>query len=241
MWLTPPDTLILGEEEAHVWHADLELHKSSQVSYLNILSPDEKKRACEFRFAKDRRNFIIARGILRVLIGSYLEGEPAEISFHYNEFGKPRVANEGDLAFNVSHSQNAALFAFTKKRDVGVDVEFVNPDIEVRDIAAKFFSANEVRNLFALPEEQQALGFFNCWTRKEAFIKAIGEGLSFPLNQFSVSLEPDKPAKLLATDLDPEAVSHWSIYSLSPGANFVGCIAIEGFVREIKLWSWRQL
>jgi 4'-phosphopantetheinyl transferase len=240
MWLNPPDNLILREEEAHIWLADLKFNECFQTSFLELLSPDEKIRAHKFRFAKDRRNFIIARGILRSLIGKYLEINPAEISFQYSEFGKPGIADNHSMQFNISHSQDIALFAFVKKINVGVDVEFVNPDIEVKDIAKKYFSPNEVLNLFALPEKQHTLGFFNCWTRKEAFIKAVGEGLSFPLDQFEVSLEPDKPAKLLATDWEPNAVSEWSIYSMSPGANFVGCVAIEGLIKEIKFWNWHK-
>ncbi len=240
MWLNPPDSLILSEEEAHIWRADLELNESSQGSFLKLLSSDEKNRAQKFRFTKDSRNFIAARGILRSLISKYLEINPAEISFQYSEFGKPLFANNNSLHFNISHSQNIALFAFTKKFNIGVDVEFVNPNIEVKDIATKFFSANEIMNLFALPEQEQTLGFFNCWTRKEAFIKAVGEGLSFPLDKFEVSLEPDKPAKLLATHWEPKAVSKWSMYSILPGSNFVGSLAIEGLIEQVKFWNWQM-
>ena len=240
MWLKAPDNLILGNDEVHIWRADLDLHESFQSSFLKLLSADEKNRAEKFRFDKDSRHFTIARGILRSLIGQYLEINPAEIFFQYSEYGKPAIANNKSLQFNISHSQNIALFAFTKKFNVGVDVEFVNPDIEVKDIAAKFFSTNEIMNLFALPEKQQTLGFFNCWTRKEAFIKAVGEGLSFPLDKFEVSLEPNKPAKLLTTDWQPEAVSNWSLYSMSPAANFVGSLAIEGMVEKVRFWNWEQ-
>ena len=239
MWLNVPDNLILSEEEVHIWRADLEVDECFQSSLLKHLSPDEKNRAGKFRFAKDRCNFVAARGILRLLLGKYLEIKPAEISFQYSKFGKPGIANNNSLQFNISHSQNIALFAFTKRFNIGVDVEFVNPSIEVKDIATNFFSTNEIMNLLALPEKQQALGFFNCWTRKEAFIKAVGEGLSFPLDKFEVSLEPDKPAELLATHWEPEAVSKWSMYSMSPAANFVGCLAIEGLVEQVKFWNWR--
>jgi 4'-phosphopantetheinyl transferase len=240
MWLNPPDNLVLSEDEVHIWRADLDLVESSLSTFLQLLSPDEKNRAQKFRFVGDRHNFIAARGILRSLIGKYLKINSAEISFLYNEFGKPRIANSNPLHFNISHSQNMAVFAFTKRFNIGIDVEFVNPDVEVKEIAANFFSTNEVMNLFALPEKQQTLGFFNCWTRKEAFIKAVGEGLSFPLDTFEVSLEPDKPAKLLVTDWHPKAVSQWSIYSMSPGANFVGSLAIEGLVEQVKFWNWQM-
>ncbi|HTF28372.1 MAG TPA: 4'-phosphopantetheinyl transferase superfamily protein, partial [Flavitalea sp.] len=157
-----------------------------------------------------------------------------------SRFGKPGIANSNALQFNITHSQNVALFAFTKKFTIGIDVEFVNPDIEVKDIAKNFFSTNEIMNLLALPVKQQALGFFNCWTRKEAFIKAVGEGLSFPLDKFEVSLEPGKPAKLLATHWEPAAVSKWSMYSMSPEPNFVGSLAIEGLVEQVEFWNWQM-
>jgi 4'-phosphopantetheinyl transferase len=240
MWLNSPDNLILNEDEAHIWRADLDLNESFQSSFLQLLSPDEKNRANKFRFKEDRQRFIAARAILRLLIGKYLEINPTEISFQYGEFGKPSLADTNSLQFNISHSQNVALFAFTKKFNIGVDVEFVNPNTKIKEIAASFFSTNEIKNLLALPEKQQTLGFFYCWTRKEAFIKAVGEGLSFPLNKFEVSLEPDKPAKLLATHWQPKDVSKWSVYSLSPEPNFVGSLVIEGFVEKVKCWSWQK-
>jgi 4'-phosphopantetheinyl transferase len=173
------------------------------------------------------------------LISKYLEINPAEISFQYSKFGKPGIADHDAFRFNISHSQNTALFAFTENFELGVDIEFVNPAIEAKDIAVNFFSANEITNLLALPEEQQAAGFFNCWTRKEAFIKAVGEGLSFPLDKFEVSLEPGKPARLLATHWEPNDVSKWSMYSMTPGDNFVGSLVMEGFVEQVKFWNWK--
>jgi len=240
MWLNPPEKLTLSDEEVHIWCADLELDECFQSSFLKFLSADEKARAQEFRFAEDSRNFIVARGILRSLIGKYLDINPTEISFQYSKFGKPSIAGNNFLQFNISHSQNIALLAFTNKFNIGVDVEFVNPNIEIKDIAERFFSTNEIMNLFGLPEKEQALGFFNCWTRKEAFIKAVGEGLSFPLNNFEVSLEPNQQAKLLATHWDPKAVSKWSMHSILPGANFVGCLVIEGLVQKVKFWNWQK-
>lgn len=240
MWLNPPDNLILGDDEAHVWRTDLELNESLQNSFLKLLSPEEKERAQKFRFAHDRRNFIIARGILRSLISNYLQISPTAISFHYSKFGKPSIANHYSLQFNISHSQNVVLFAFTKKFIVGVDVECINPNIEIKDIARNFFSKNEIVNLLQLPEQEQALGFFNCWTRKEAFIKAVGEGLSFPLDKFEVSLEPNTPARLLATDWDPKAVAQWSMFSMSPAKDFVGSLVIEGAIEKVKFYNWQN-
>jgi 4'-phosphopantetheinyl transferase len=139
MWLNPPDYLTLNDGEAHIWRAYLDVNKSLQNSFLKLLSPDEKNRAQKFRFTKDGRNFIIARGILRSLIGKYLKINPAEISFQYSEFGKPSFANNNSLHFNISHSQNIALFAFIKKFNIGVDVEFVNPILNLKTSPQNFF------------------------------------------------------------------------------------------------------
>src|SRR5829696_616696 len=121
MWLNPPDKLILSDEEAHIWRTDLEIDEHFENSFLKLLSSDEKNRAQKFRFAKDSRNFIAARGILRSLIGKYLEINPAEISFQHSKFGKPVIANNNALQFNISHSQNVAVFAVAKKYNIGVD------------------------------------------------------------------------------------------------------------------------
>lgn len=144
------------------------------------------------------------------------------------------------LQFNLSHSKNLALLAFAKEVCLGVDLEYIEPNIEIEEVAVKFFSANEIKNLLALSQKQQIVAFFNCWTRKEAFIKAVGEGLSFPLDKFEVSLEPNKPAELLATHWQPKDVSNWSIYSIPLKSNFVGSLVNEGSVKNIRYWKWRK-
>lgn len=177
---------------------------------------------------------------MRTLISKYLGIKASEISFQYSEFGKPKILSKNSFQFNISHSENIALFSFVKNFKIGVDVEFVKRNIEHKEIATRFFSKNEVEKLLALPEQEQTLGFFNCWTRKEAFIKAVGEGLSFPLDKFEVSLEPNKPAKLLATHWQPKDVLSWSVYAFSPEKNFVGSLVIEGFVEKVNYWNWQN-
>lgn len=174
---------------------------------LRVLSADERERAARFHFLKDREHFIAARGLLRLLLSRYLDLPPQQLSFSYSPYGKPALAGERDctsLRFNVSHSHGVALYAFTLEREVGVDVEYIRQDVVGESIAEHFFSAQEVTSLRALPAGVQPQAFFNCWTRKEAFIKARGEGLSFPLDQFDVSLVPGEATALISTRNDPQ-------------------------------------
>jgi 4'-phosphopantetheinyl transferase len=192
-WLAPPGILVLGNDDVHVWRATLDKTPSQIQSYLHNLAADEHVRAERFYFERDREHFIAARGVLRAILGGYLHRTPESLSFCYSSHGKPALAGESAedaIRFNVSHSQGVALFAVTRGREVGIDIEHIRFDLEVAEIAERFFSPWEVATLRALPIEAQRQAFFCCWTRKEAYIKARGEGLSLPLDQFEVSGEP---------------------------------------------------
>ncbi|RYG39425.1 MAG: hypothetical protein EOO01_29250, partial [Chitinophagaceae bacterium] len=126
MWEIPPEDLMLSKDQAHVWRANLDVDEKSESAFLSVLAADEKIRAGKFRFARDRRNFIAARGVLRILLGKYLATPPSEIYFEYSKFGKPSLPAGNSLQFNITHSQNLALFAFSKHLTMGIDVEFVN-------------------------------------------------------------------------------------------------------------------
>jgi len=198
---------------------------------LDLLSADERERAERFHFANDRAHFIAARALLRTLLGRYLDLPPRHLSFSYSPYGKPALAGEGEgraLRFNVSHSHGVALYAFARGREVGVDVEYVRPDVVGESIAERCFSAQEVATLRSLPAEVQPRAFFNCWTRKEAFIKARGEGLSFPLDQFEVALDPKEPAALISIGGDRREASRWSLQALPVEEGYVAALAVEG-------------
>jgi 4'-phosphopantetheinyl transferase len=205
-----------------------------------LLSADERERAARFCFDKHRRRFTAGRGILRTLLGRYLERNPRELTFEYSDHGKPFLAGTPvpELRFNLSHSHEVALFAFTSGRDVGVDVEQIRPDRSTREIAERFFSPREARALFALPPEQQTAGFFRCWTRKEAYIKAKGKGMSIPLDSFAVSLSPDEPAQLLWVKDNPAEPRRWTLTTLSPDPTFAACLAADNQPTQFQHWSW---
>ncbi|HKP10473.1 MAG TPA: 4'-phosphopantetheinyl transferase superfamily protein, partial [Blastocatellia bacterium] len=161
------------------------------------------------------------------------------LSFGYSEHGKPSLAgsHSGDLRFNVSHSHELALFAFTWGRELGVDIEWIRPEVAGEQIAEQFFSRDEVATLRALPPGRQAEAFFNCWTRKEAYIKARGEGLSLPLHLFDVSLAPGEPAALLRAAMSDET-TRWTMTALAPGAGYKAALVAEGRDWHLRRWQW---
>ena len=232
-WSKPPDKLALDLGEAHIWYVDLDALSRRYSELTHILSSDERGRADKFRFPVDQRQFIASRCALRIFIGKYLGIEPAEVEFQFGEFGKPAQKNDRSLVFNISHSKGAGIFAFAEEFDLGVDIEFCKKKLEILDIANRFFSKNEIASLCRLPAEQRLQGFYNCWTRKEAFIKAAGKGLSFPLDEFEVSLDPTKPVEVLAIHTNPDDVANWSLFSFSPAENYAGAVAINGRVGKL--------
>lgn len=219
--------------DVHLWRSNLSVNPSRTALFWNILSQDEKDRANRFRFEKDRMHYIVARGTLRTLLGQYFGKNAQSLQFTYSEFNKPMLENEQGLQFNISHAAGLGLFSFTKESDIGVDLERVDESIEVQKLAGRFFSKNEVETIFALAENFQAKAFFYCWTRKEAFIKGHGEGLSLPLDQFEVSILESDVVQLKSIAWSPSETNQWSLYSFEPQRNIVGSLAVKGEVKKI--------
>lgn len=235
-WLPAPVGLKLGAGDVHLWRASLACDAPVLSRLETTLSSDETARANRFVYAKDRNHFVAARGILRQLLGAYLLLPPAELRFRYGNLGKPAldaIASDSDLQFNLSHSGGLAIYGFSLGRRIGVDVEQIRPQLAGEDIAGRYFAAREVAELQALPTHLRAEGFFLCWTRKEAYIKAHGAGLSLPLDSFTVSLTPGRAAHLQSDDSD-----QWSLCSLEPGPGFVGAMVAEGRNWRSSSWSW---
>jgi 4'-phosphopantetheinyl transferase len=236
LWNTAPQCVALGLEDVHVWRASLELPDSRIAELERVLDVDEKQRARRFHFKKDQDRFIAARGLLRILLGRYLQCAPSEPRFALGRNGKPELASPPvkSLQFNVSHSGSLALYAFSIEMPVGVDVEQVRPDVDAESIARKHFSSGEVQALLDLPAEQRIDAFFRCWTRKEAFIKARGDGILFGLKNFTVSVMPDAPALL---DVQGDDVSRWSMSDVSPGAEYKAAIVVERKNWNLHCWE----
>jgi 4'-phosphopantetheinyl transferase len=235
IWAPPPHSLKIEMGEVHVWRAELDRADTAVQELRETLGADEMDRANRFHFERHRRDFIVGRGLLRYLIGLYVEAEPAALKFCYGLYGKPALEGLHKLRFNMSHSHGVALFAFSEGMDVGVDVEHIRADFASEDIARRFFSAVEVTNLCALTGEVQVEAFFRCWTRKEAFIKVTGRGLSQSLDGFDVTLAPAVPAALLRVS-DDEA-ERWELFDVEVGEGYAGALAVEGKVSGVQFWE----
>ena len=232
----------LDVADVHVWLANLDQPDATQIQQLaQALAPDEQHRAARFYRERDRRRFTAARGILRTLLGHYLHAPPAALQFTYGPRGKPALAAPfatRHVHFNLSHSHSLALYAITRGRELGIDIEYMRQLDDAEAIAERFFSPRERAALRTLPAAQRHQAFFTCWTRKEAYIKATGDGLSLPLHSFDVSFLPDEPARLLHAAHDPHAALHWSMVELSPAANYAAALAVAGHDYHLTCFHW---
>lgn len=244
VWSPAPKNLIVADHEVHIWRAQLELPLSQVQELRGILTEDELDRANRFSFAIDRQRFIAARGTLRSILSRYLTISPGHLHFHYNQYGKPYLAPDCSadlLNFSLSHSGSMALYAITRTMGIGVDIERVRSDFEYEEIAERFFSANEAAILRTIPAEKKLDAFYHCWTRKEAYIKAHGKGLSLPLDSFEVSFAPWEPPVLLATKDESQESSHWTLLDIKPGFGYVGALAVKGIGCSLRYWDWSRL
>lgn len=220
----------LGPGVVHVWAVDLDPPPALAAALTRLLAPDERERAARFRFDEHRRRYAVGRGALRTLLGAYLGERPEAVRFAYGPRGKPELAGAppGLLGFNLSNSEDLALVGFLRGREIGVDVEYLKPMSDLAQIAERFFCAAETAKLLALPEERRREAFFNCWTRKEAYLKAVGEGLAAPLDSFEVTLAPDEEARMLYLKGDAEAAARWHYRHLRPAPDYLGALTVEG-------------
>jgi 4'-phosphopantetheinyl transferase len=241
MWTQPPVNLDLQPSQVDVWRVFLDPTPDSVNWNESTLSADETQRASRFHFDSDRQRFIAAHASLRDILARYLHCQPHQITFQKNEYGKPSLLSDPKLNFNLSHSGNYALAAVAREHKVGIDVERLRDDMELESIASRHFSQREISELMALPPEQRTIGFFNCWTRKEAYIKARGLGLSLPLDSFDVSLALNEPVLLRATRPDSSEAARWTLLSLDINSGFAGALAVEGKQLEYRYWVWDTL
>jgi 4'-phosphopantetheinyl transferase len=239
-WSRPLDNLDLQPHQVDVWRVSLDLPTASVKLIESVLSADESQRAARFHFPADRDRFIVAHGRLRRILTRYLHCEPHQLVFSTGQYGKPGLISHEGIDFNLAHSGDYAVVAVTRGRKVGVDVERFRHDMELESIARRFFSQGEVSELLALPPEQREAAFFNGWTRKEAYIKAHGLGLSLPLDSFDVSLAPNKPAVLRATRPNPREAARWTFESLEVDSGYASAVAVEGQGLEFRLWDWNH-
>ncbi len=242
-WLPPPARLSLQPGEVHLWRVKLKAGEDTLLRLLAMLAEDERARGERFRFPHDRRRYIVAHGALRLILSRYLGCPPQAIRFQHNPYGKPALAPDGQaraapLHFNLSHSDELALIGLALHSQIGVDVEHIRPELGDEHIAERFFSPREVATLRSLPASEQLQAFFRCWTCKEAFVKARGQGLSLPLDRFDVSVAPWQPAALLSVADIPAEALRWSLHTLIPAPGYTAAIAIEGHDWRLETWEW---
>ena len=240
-WPLASSAPLPDKDEVHVWRMVLDSHLSRVERLQQTVAAEEMARAERFRFEKDRRRFMVARGTLRAILSRYLSIPPSRLRFLYGPRGKPRLAEEmggSRLRFNLAHSHGRALCAVTAHREVGIDIEQIVCDIENDLIAEYLFSSGEIAALRALPAERQPHMFYRLWTQKEAYVKATGDGLHLPLNQFEVALPAGESPTLLGVVGSPEEAGRWSLYELHPWPGYAAALAVQGRDVCITCQEW---
>ncbi len=237
-WLCGPETLELSAGEVHVWKACLEQSQERTQELRRTLSGEEQARASRFHFPEHRDRYVVSHGALRDILRRYRSLVREPLQFVTLSHGKPKLAEEAGgrkLRFNLSHSQSVALVAVTAEREVGVDVEHVRELADWELIARRYFSVPERRALDKRPEPERMAAFFNCWTRKEAYAKAKGMGLSMPMNSFSTEVSTDKLVRAVPSESSDTA---WSLEDLFPGQSYAGALVVEGYLLRLTQWNW---
>ncbi len=237
-------SLALPDDEVQLWRLDLESLRADEARWKEVLSPDETSRASRFHFAVDRQRFVASRAFLRTILGGYLTTDAKDLTFAYSKRDKPHLgpayADRG-ITFNLSHSGGIALYAFARRRELGIDVEQVRRDFDVEAIARRFFSAHEQKQLADLPATEKIEAFFRCWTRKEAYLKATGDGLSLPLTQFDVSLAEGNSDALVTTRPDIAEAKRWLLREVPAGTGYIAALCVRGQDWNLNGWSVARL
>lgn len=238
-WTFPPDELMLNTSSVHVWFAPLDVEDTRLQFYWATLSQDERRRAEKFSFDLHRTHFIVGRGILRHILGRYLFVAPDSIRFEYNAFGKPSLElspGRAPLYFNMAHSNDCALFAFTLDGAVGVDIEYIRDDIQIEQTGALVFSTGELAALGSIPPERQHHTFFKFWTRKEAYIKGVGQGLTMPLRQFDVRHTPEQPVRYEGEAMRSFQPNDWFVRDIDLTEAYCAAVAMQGRAWEVSFF-----
>lgn len=236
-WKAPPSSLQLSPEEIHLWRIDLDSSAIVNSPKQAPLSEDEIGRAARFRFERDRKHFAEARIALRKILARYIPIQAHEIEFDYHQNGKPEISESQNcncIRFNVSHSGRFAIIGVTLKREIGVDIEKYRK-MEFLEIARRYFSEREYGELQAIPAPDLQRYFFSCWTRKEALLKGLGEGIANLLDQVSVTLGSG-PAEITGFRGNPGASQQWCLMDMNVDPDYAGAIAFEGKFAHIRHW-----
>src|SRR5262245_25033079 len=241
VWPPRPANVAPARDRVDIWWASVRPRATSPPNFWSVLSEDERNRAHRLRFERDKQEFVGARGYLRCILAHYLGTQAGDVEFSYGAAGKPelsdRFASSG-LRFNLSHSDGLALYAVAQDREVGVDLERIHELADAEQIAQHFFSTQENTMLRNLAAHQKSRGFFNCWTRKEALVKGLGDGLSRRLGSFTVSLAPGEPARLLSCESEARAADNWVLRDLTGMPAYAAAVAVQGTNWTLRCREW---
>jgi len=230
----------LESNEIHVWKIGLNTGLVQLGQLRVLLSEDELERADRFRFERHRRHFITGRAVMRILLGRYAGMPPQALDFSYNPHGKPSVKDAGSLEFNFTNSRDLALLCVARQRQLGIDLEHLDRHADYAGIVNRFFAEREIEELFSIPEGRRHAAFLAGWTRKEAYIKALGTGLSLPLSRFAVTIDPQVAPVLISTDDTPEDLGRWTFRHMEPEPGYVASMVVEGGGWEIRQYCWEK-
>jgi 4'-phosphopantetheinyl transferase len=229
-WFPGDFDFIMRTGEVQIWCVWLNRLISEIPQLTKHLSYSERFKINRYRFDRDKRYSTISRGVLRVLLGHYLDVAPGSVCLNYGPNGKPSLDPDhhpSGLRFNLAHSRDISLYAFVDDSEIGIDLEYIRQLPDAEKIAERTFSRREYLDLTSLPINQRTQAFYNCWTRKEAYIKALGYGLSLPTNQYAVSMAPGEPARLLHVEGKPDEIARWTLRSWTPAPGYVAALAVD--------------
>ncbi len=240
-WATGPLRPVIGRGDVHVWCAELDVSDADLVALDALLDPGERARAARFRFNRHRTRWVAAHGMLRSVLARYVQVPAGTLEFAAEPGGKPHLRgprSDREVHFNLAHAEGIALLAVSTLGEVGVDVERVQPMPDAEVIAETHFAEGEREGLRRLQPARVDSGFFSCWTRKEAYVKAVGSGLAMPLEDFEVTLSPDDPPRFVHIGGDESAATEWSLHSLAPAPGYTGAVAIRAPEITLSCWRW---
>ena len=227
----------LPERQIHIWSFPTKASPYSVATFEGALVPEERDRALRFRFDHLYTSFVIVHGVLRHLLGHYLDCNPTEVAFAYGVRGKPALASSSRIQFNLTHSGDLAVIAVTLRREIGVDVEQIRPLSHIQQIANQLFCPEEAFEVISAPQTEREIAFFRCWTRKEAFIKATGDGLSAPLSSFRVTVQRDAPARFVHIQQNATEAAAWTLHDLHVAVDYAAALAYRDQRRPVRLFS----
>jgi 4'-phosphopantetheinyl transferase len=241
MWYNVPDDLKINSSDIHLWRRKLESPDQEIQTLFNILNEEEKIKAKRFVFEKHQRRFIVARSTLKIILSNYLKIAPNQIGLKYSSRGKPTLIkdiNPDKLEFNVSHSEELAIYGITRDRLIGVDVEYNRAMGDAEQLAKRFFCPQEYEIIRSLNSPEKEQTFFQLWTAKEAYLKATGEGISGGLDQIVVSLETINP--FLALPNSGKPLTDWTLFTLTPQTEYLASVVVQGNHCALKYWELNQ-